>query len=188
MFGEGVFDEITSNIFCTKGYPPALSICIVIFIAIIPLTKIPLKYRFTRHKVLVDSLADDLASARPIIVTIETICGLDVRRMSSSSTIAGLPGYARGLLKCVIRIATSTVITLIAILVPSFDTIMALMGSALAFSICIIFPVAFHLKLFGSHISRAERVLDWGLILACSIMAIVGTVWVFLPKEMVGAD
>lgn len=46
MFGEKVRDEVTSNIFRTNGYPQAISICIVIFIAIIPLTKIPLKYAF----------------------------------------------------------------------------------------------------------------------------------------------
>lgn len=43
MFGQGVHDEITSNIFLVEGYPRAISVCIVIFIAIIPLTKIPLK-------------------------------------------------------------------------------------------------------------------------------------------------
>ena len=62
MFGEEVFDEVTSNIFCTKGYPPALSICIVIFIAIIPLTKIPLKYRFTRRRVLLIPLLTILSA------------------------------------------------------------------------------------------------------------------------------
>lgn len=43
MFGDGIRDEITSNILTTDGYPRALSVCIVVFIAIIPLTKVPLK-------------------------------------------------------------------------------------------------------------------------------------------------
>jgi solute carrier family 32 (vesicular inhibitory amino acid transporter) len=43
MFGEQVRDEITSNILLTEGYPRTLSIIIVIFIAIIPLTKVPLR-------------------------------------------------------------------------------------------------------------------------------------------------
>jgi solute carrier family 32 (vesicular inhibitory amino acid transporter) len=43
MFGDTVLDEVTSNIFLTKGYPKALSIFIAVCIAIIPLTKIPLK-------------------------------------------------------------------------------------------------------------------------------------------------
>lgn len=43
MFGDGVLDEVTSNIFMIEGYPKAISILIVICIAIIPITKIPLK-------------------------------------------------------------------------------------------------------------------------------------------------
>ncbi|KAL2003882.1 hypothetical protein VTN02DRAFT_1731 [Thermoascus thermophilus] len=44
MFGDAVRDEITANILLTKGYPRGLSICIVTFIAIIPITKIPLRF------------------------------------------------------------------------------------------------------------------------------------------------
>jgi len=43
MFGQNVHDEVTSNILLTKGYPNAISVCIVVFIAVIPITKIPLK-------------------------------------------------------------------------------------------------------------------------------------------------
>ena len=61
---------------------------------------------------------------------------------------------------------------------------MALLGSAMAFSICIILPVAFHLSLFGHEISPKEKALNWFLIVICSIMAVVGTAWVFLPKHV----
>ena len=44
MFGDDVKNEISSNILGMSPYPRALSICIIVFIAIIPLTKIPLKY------------------------------------------------------------------------------------------------------------------------------------------------
>ena len=43
MFGDSVRDEVTSNILLTPGYPRAISIIIVLLIAIIPLTKLPLK-------------------------------------------------------------------------------------------------------------------------------------------------
>lgn len=43
MFGTSVRDEITSNILLTQGYPRTISIMMVVFIAIIPITKIPLK-------------------------------------------------------------------------------------------------------------------------------------------------
>ena len=61
---------------------------------------------------------------------------------------------------------------------------MALMGSAMAFSICIILPLAFHLKLFGKELGTKEKVLNWFLIVVSSVMAVIGTVWVFLPKKM----
>ena len=44
MFGNGVHDEVTSNIFLTGGYPKALSLAMITFIAVIPMTKLPLKY------------------------------------------------------------------------------------------------------------------------------------------------
>ena len=44
MFGDYIRDEVTSNILRTKGYPQFLSIMIVVLIAIIPITKIPLRY------------------------------------------------------------------------------------------------------------------------------------------------
>jgi len=43
MFGDDVKDELTASIFTTEGYPRVLSILMVIAVAIIPLTKIPLK-------------------------------------------------------------------------------------------------------------------------------------------------
>ncbi|EED18441.1 transporter, putative [Talaromyces stipitatus ATCC 10500] len=43
MFGDGVRDEIIVNILQSTGYPRALSIGIIVFTAIIPITKVPLK-------------------------------------------------------------------------------------------------------------------------------------------------
>lgn len=57
----------------------------------------------------------------------------------------------------------------------------------MCFSICIILPLAFHLKLFGKEMGRKEKLLNWALIVVCSVMSIIGTVWVFLPRHMTGA-
>ena len=43
MFGQEVREEITSNILRTEGFPAPLTFCIIVLIAIIPLTKIPLR-------------------------------------------------------------------------------------------------------------------------------------------------
>jgi vesicular inhibitory amino acid transporter len=42
MFGDGVKDKITANILAMTGYPKGTKVAMVVFIAIIPLTKTPL--------------------------------------------------------------------------------------------------------------------------------------------------
>lgn len=64
---------------------------------------------------------------------------------------------------------------------------MALSGSALTFTICIILPLAFYLRIFGEGIGWWERGFCWGLIVGSTALAVTGTVWVFLPAEMTGA-
>lgn len=168
MFGDAVGDEITSNIFLTKGYPPAISVFIAICIAIIPLTKIPL-------------------NARPIVSTLEIVFGLDSRSLAASSSLNGMSGLSRGIFKFCLRLVILAVFVIIAIIFPSFDRIMTLLGSVACFSICIILPLAFHLKLFGKEIGSAEKTLNWVLIIISTIMAVVSTVFAFFPKEMIGA-
>ncbi len=101
-----------------------------------------------------------------------------------TSRLLGLSNYKRGFLKAGVRVVVMVVIVLLAILVPSFDVVMGLLGSAMAFSICIVLPVAFYLKLFHEQIGMAEKFLDWFLVIVSSVLAIVGTVWVFLPKHV----
>jgi solute carrier family 32 (vesicular inhibitory amino acid transporter) len=168
MFGDFVHDEITSNIFTTPGYPRAISVFIAICIAIVPLTKIPL-------------------NARPIISTLEVLLGLDNRSLAISSSLNGTSGLNRGIAKFVLRIATIIVFVLIAIVCPSFDRIMTLLGSVACFSICIILPLAFHLKLFAAELGGVERAMNWVLIVVSTVMAILSTVFACFPKEVLGA-
>lgn len=168
MFGDGVMTELTANVIDTSGYPRALSIIVIVFIAIIPLTKVPL-------------------NARPIVSTVEILCGLDAHSIANSEPLTGLSGYTRGILRVVVRVLVIVVFVVTAIVFPAFDSIMAFMGSTLCFTICVILPLMFYLKIFGKEVSVKEKVLDYFLIVVCSILATVGTVWAFLPKSMIGA-
>ncbi|KAF2841726.1 hypothetical protein M501DRAFT_1001004 [Patellaria atrata CBS 101060] len=168
MFGSHVRDEITSNIFMTPGFPAAISYFIAVCIAIIPLTKVPL-------------------NARPIISTVEIYFGLDARAVAGSSGMIGVNGFNRGLLIVLIRVVTVVIITFIAIVFPSFDRIMTLLGAVACFTVCIILPVSFHLKLFGNELGKAEKWGNWALIVVSSVMAVVSTVFACLPKELLGA-
>ncbi|KAL2848462.1 transmembrane amino acid transporter protein-domain-containing protein [Aspergillus pseudoustus] len=164
MFGNMIRDEVTANVLRMKEYPQFLSVCIIVCIAIIPITKVPL-------------------NCRPLVATIEMLCGLEPHaEMNANYTERTI--FIREVLRGLIRIFVVAIIVVMAIIFPSFDRIMALMGSALCFTICIILPLAFYLKIFGKEISRGERLLDWFLLIVSSVLAVIGTVWAFLPQEL----
>lgn len=167
MFGDGVHDEVTRNIVTTDGYPQWLSVFIVVCIAIIPITKVPL-------------------NARPIVSTLELALGLDSRVMAGAETMNGLSGFTRGILKITVRITCTIVFVILAILVPDFDRIMSLLGAVACFTICIILPCGFHLKLFGKELKRWQRAVDWGLIVVSGIMALVSTAFNVIPRDKLG--
>ncbi|RDW70184.1 transmembrane amino acid transporter-2 [Coleophoma crateriformis] len=169
MFGDGVMDEITANIIGTSGYSTALTGFMCVFIAIIPLTKVPL-------------------NARPIVSTIEHFAGLSTQTISDSPALTGLSSYTRGILKITIKVIVIIMFVIVSILFPAFDSIMAFMGSTLCFTICVILPISFHMKLFWAEIGLAERALNVFLLVVCSIMAVIGTVFAILPKAMIGAE
>ncbi|KAJ5693351.1 Vacuolar amino acid transporter 1 [Penicillium macrosclerotiorum] len=166
MFGDIVRDEITANILTVSDYPQALSVCIIIFISIIPLTKVPL-------------------NARPLVATFEVLCGVNMGRVSADPRSGRRTEVIQQFIRVAVRIFTVALIVVLSIVFPSFDRIMAFLGSFLCFTICIIFPLAFYLKIFGDEISRRERILDWFLLITSCILATIGTVWAFLPREMI---
>ena len=125
-------------------------------------------------------------SAAPIISTLEVAFRVDPRaallepnRFNQSKTLTWI-------MKALFRIVITLVAVVIAIVIPSFELISALMGGAFGFLICVIMPVAFHLRMFQGQISKRQLALDWAAIVVSAILAIVGTVWEFLPRNWMG--
>lgn len=87
------------------------------------------------------------------------------------------------LARSALRVAVVFVIVLLSIICPNFDSVMGFAGSALCFTICIILPLLFYVKLFEGHIGRLELMIDWSLIVVATIMAVMGTIWAVVPKE-----
>jgi vesicular inhibitory amino acid transporter len=53
---------------------------------------------------------------------------------------------------------------------------------------CYRLPLAFYLKLFGHEISARERVFAFAVMTLSFVLSVVGTVWAFLPKSLIGAE
>ena len=102
MFGDYIRDAVTSNILLTPGYPRSLSIIIVVLIAIIPITKIPLKYgniwcylAFTdKRAVVVQSLAQSKSFAASIPVSCRLILGFKGCHLSHAVSSKYSLGYS----------------------------------------------------------------------------------------------
>ncbi|KND91614.1 Vacuolar amino acid transporter 1 [Tolypocladium ophioglossoides CBS 100239] len=172
MFGDGIKEAITSNVLKTPGYPKALTILMCIFIAIIPLTKIPL-------------------NARPLVTTADVIFGLHRDHLHYHSQPAAASRRSvlvAGCLRALVRVFVVLVLLGISILFPAFDSVCAFLGAALCSLISVILPILFYLKLYWQEVSVRERVISWLLLVLFSVLGLVGTVWTFLPKHLVGAQ
>lgn len=172
MFGDGISDAITSNILRTSGYPKALSILMCVFVAIIPLTKIPL-------------------NARPLITTADVLFGVHESHSHhenhNNHAASRRSVLAKTIISAIIRFVVVLVLLLISIAFPAFDSVCAFLGAALCTLISIVLPISFYLKLYWKEISSRECVFLWLLLIVFSILGLVGTVWTFLPKHLVGA-
>ena len=168
MFGEAVEDEVTSNIFKSTGYPVWISYVIAIAVCIIPLTKIPL-------------------NARPIYSTAEFFLGLTTPP-SRNPIGQRRSRAARPILIAVIRLVLTVLFVLIAVMVPSFDRVMAMLGSLACSLVCVVLPCSFHLKIFGNQLSRKQKIGDVLLIAVFLVAGVLGTVCACLPKDWLGVD
>jgi vesicular inhibitory amino acid transporter len=54
--------------------------------------------------------------------------------------------------------------------------------------ICCSLPLAFYLKLFKEEITPREKLLATTLMSISFILSVIGTVWAFLPKSLIGAE
>lgn len=170
MFGEKVMDEVTANILRSTAYPHALSIVIVILIAVIPVTKIPL-------------------SNRPMQDTINKKFYIDLRQMDAKARMHSEKSWKHRIARSSVGILANLVQLGFAIFFPDFDSLMALLGSLFCFTVCIILPVSFYLKIFsseGKEISPRERMGCYALFAVSSVLAIIGTTFAIIPKDKFG--
>lgn len=171
MFGDGISDAITSNVLRTSGYPKALTILMCVFVAIIPLTKIPL-------------------NARPLITTADVLCGVHDTHSHTGHNDASATrrsALMRNFIRALIRVSIVLALLLISIAFPAFDSVCAFLGAALCTLISILLPISFYLKLYWKDIPNRERINLWILFTVFSIFGVIGTIWTFLPKTLVGA-
>ncbi|RFU75264.1 vacuolar amino acid transporter 1 [Trichoderma arundinaceum] len=168
MFGDGIGEAITSNIIKSSGFPEGLTIFMCICITIIPLTKLPL-------------------NARPLITTADVLCGLHHHpHHHHSAAVDRKSAFIQSCSRALVRVVVVLILLCISIVFPAFDSVCAFLGAALCSLISVILPILFYLKLYGKDVSVRERIVLWCLLALFSVLGLVGTVWTFLPKDLIG--
>ncbi|CAB9518380.1 acid transporter AVT1F [Seminavis robusta] len=83
-----------------------------------------------------------------------------------------------------VRFASSTIkfiltvlALVVAIYVPSFSFVCALVGMICTMSVSVIFPAAAHLKMFGKKLGFFEKLTDWIMVVIGCLVAVVGTIY-----------
>lgn len=76
----------------------------------------------------------------------------------------------------IIKLSLIVLSLLVAIFVPSFSFICALVGLICTMAVSVIFPAAAHLVLFGNQMSMWEKSGNWIFVLVGIMVAVVGTI------------
>ncbi|ODV96986.1 hypothetical protein PACTADRAFT_1570 [Pachysolen tannophilus NRRL Y-2460] len=148
MFGSNVEDEITKNIMLQQGYPSWIPTIICLLMGLLPIAKLPIV-------------------TRPLISTFEkSILNIDFSKNENSRFIK----------KLLSRLFVYIFFLIISMIFTSFGKIMAFLGSAICFTVCVTLPLLFYLKIFKNKLSRFNKIcLYIGVLVSC-LFAISGTI------------
>lgn len=80
------------------------------------------------------------------------------------------------LASALIKLTLTCLAVIVAIYVPSFSLLCALVGMICTMTVSVIFPAAAHLRMFGSKLTLADKSLDVVFVVIGVVMAIAGTI------------
>jgi vesicular inhibitory amino acid transporter len=145
MFGPDCRDSFAKNLMIQQNFPRWISPAICVLMAALALFKTPLL-------------------VRPVFLVLEKACGLNAK------------GDERfGASRVALRLAYCVFLFGILVVFTSFGAIMAFLGSAICFTICVVLPLAFYLKLFREELGAVAKALLAVAIAVGLAGAIAGT-------------
>ncbi|CCD26772.1 Avt1p NDAI_0I02030 [Naumovozyma dairenensis CBS 421] len=151
MFGSLVKDEITKNVLLLPGYPNFVYGLISGLMTVIPIAKTPL-------------------NARPIISVLDVIFKVQNAESKYEGTKLRFAKITQSL-NCIFINLTFVII---AIIFPAFDRIIAFLGAGLCFTICLILPCLFYLRICKSTVKPWEKIACHITIFISAILSILG--------------
>ncbi|CAO3611797.1 unnamed protein product [Cunninghamella blakesleeana] len=159
MFGLDTMQEITKNLASTEGYTKWVNQGAVYLIVLLPIAKYGLMLN-------------------PINISWE----IYLKSQSFMDAWSKDHVWRQYSLFALGRIFLSAFVIYVASVFPGFDRIVAFLGALFSFGISVIFPLACYQKLFHTSMSTKDSLINWALLLISIVLALVGTLWSFLPN------
>lgn len=154
MFGENTLPEITQNIAEVPVYSRFVNRLTIWLMVINPITKYGV-------------------NLIPLNANVEQIYEPLIASCSSS---------LREVIRLSGRTFISFLVVFVAIVFPEFHQVLCLLGSLFSMIICVIFPCMCYSVLYKGKLSPGEIIVNKTIIIVSSIIAIIGTVWAFIPN------
>ncbi|KAJ8655868.1 hypothetical protein O0I10_008532 [Lichtheimia ornata] len=161
MFGQETMQEITQNLAATPGYYPIVTNIGIGLMILTPLAKYGLMLN-------------------PVNLTWE----LWLLNKPVVDAWCKFHTWRKHVITATARILTSAIIVYIATVFPGFDRVVSLLGALFSFGISAIFPLLCYRRLFAGTIPFWQSVLNNIILLISTVMAILGTVWSFIPNNL----
>lgn len=154
MYGDHCMDTLTKNIMTNTNYPLWVGPLLCTFLGLLPVLKLAL-------------------IIRPIVSVYESHF-----RMNDHAVITYKNGrrvVPMTWTKFVARLALAGLLLVISLVFTSFGSVITFLGSAICFTICITFPLMFHLKLNASDLTPTTRAVTIFGIAVGMVGAVAGT-------------
>jgi len=154
MFGEKTLPEITQNIAEVPVYSRFVNRLTIWLMVINPITKYGV-------------------NLIPLNANVEQIYEPLVECFSEG---------VREIIRLSGRTFISFLVVFVSIVFPEFHQVLCLLGSLFSMIICVIFPCMCYSVLYKGRLSQTERIINKTIIIVSSIIALIGTVWAFIPN------
>jgi len=154
MFGEKTLPEITQNIAEVPVYSRFVNRLTIWLMVINPITKYGV-------------------NLIPLNANVEQIYAPLIDSYSSG---------VREIVRLSGRTFISFLVVFVSIVFPEFHQVLCLLGSLFSMTICVVFPCMCYSVLYKGKLSPSEIIINKIIIYVSSIVAIIGTVWAFIPN------
>lgn len=159
MYGMSCEDLLIKNMLANSNYPNVFKLILLIIMGILPLLKMPLL-------------------GKPIITTYESYFNLNEssRADAGKGAFTGHINFKKIFARTIYILITLT----LSLLTKSFGKVVAFLGSAICFCLCMVLPYYFKLSVFRQEISRTEKSCLYLGIFIGTLLAVLGTLGVIL--------